>query len=272
MFLQGACPLHAHEHEELVIVWDGSGSHITESGTHPLEPGHVFLIAKGRRHGYADTNGLLLSNVYFDREALGLPTADLESIPGFHALTSVGSHGYAVSHGGARFARRLEPRTVEEIQRLTGWIAVELREKRPGYRFASLAHLMEILTRVARGFDRASTGQSGQMMIIERATSYAEAQFHRSLTMEELAEAACTSVRTLQRLFRRELDCTPLEYLHQLRIRRAQFLLRTHPDSVSEIAYRCGFSDANYFSRVFRSAVGVSPVEFRSSLAEGTRT
>jgi len=263
MFLQGACPLHAHAHEELVIVWDGLGSHLTECGSHPLEAGHVFLIAKGRLHGYADTNGLLLSNIYFDREALALPTADLESIPGFHALTSVASQEHSMGNNG-RSTRRLEPRTVEEIQRLTGWIAVELREKRPGYRFASLAHLMEILTRVARGFDRVYTGQSGQMMTLERAVSYAQAQFHRPLTMEELADAACTSVRTLQRMFRRKLDCTPLEYVHQLRMRRAQFLLRTHGDSVSEVAYRCGFSEANYFSRVFRSSMGVSPAEYRS--------
>lgn len=271
MFLQGPCPLHVHEHEELVIVWDGSGTHLTEAGGYPLEPGHVFLIAKGREHGYANTRGLLLSNIYFDREALALPTADLESIPGLNSLASVGTVAAGGNRARHRCARRLHPRTVGEIERLTGWVAVELREKRPGYRFASLAHLMEILTRVARATDRLQSGQTSGMLIIQRATSFAEAQFHRSLTMEELAEAACTSVRTLQRLFRRELDCTPLEYLHHLRIRRAQFLLRAHPDSVSEVAYRCGFSDANYFSRVFRTTVGVSPVEFRSSLAEGER-
>jgi AraC-like DNA-binding protein/mannose-6-phosphate isomerase-like protein (cupin superfamily) len=269
MFLQGPCPLHVHEHEELVIVWDGSGVHLTEAGDCPLEPGHVFLIAKGHEHGYANTRGLLLSNIYFDREALALPTADLESIPGFNALASIGTPASSDNRAGHRPARRLHPRTVGEIERLTGWIAVELREKRPGYRFASLAHLMEILTRVARATDRLQSGQTSGMMIIQRATFFAEAQFHRSLTMEELAEAACTSVRTLQRLFRRELDCTPLEYLHQLRIRKAQFLLRTHPDSVSEVAYRCGFSDANYFARVFRSAVGMSPMEFREALTVG---
>ena len=263
MFLQADCPLHLHEHEELVIVWDGSGVHLTTDGAQLLAAGNVFLIAKGRLHGYADTTGLLLSSIYFDRETLGLPIADLESIPGFGALTSVGAAGQPAGTNGSRSTRRLEQRTIQEIERLTGWIAIELREKRPGYRFASLAHLMEILTRVARGFDRASTGRSAGMMILQRATAFADAQYHRSLTMEELAEAACTSVRTLQRVFRRELDCTPLEYVQELRIRRAQFLLRTHGDSVSEVAYRCGFSEPSYFSRVFRSSIGVSPAEYR---------
>lgn len=49
------------------------------------------------------------------------------------------------------------------------------------------------------------------------------------------------------------------------RLNIAKQLLLESDFSITEIAYRCGFSDASYFSKVFRSSVGVSPLEYRKN-------
>lgn len=66
----------------------------------------------------------------------------------------------------------------------------------------------------------------------------------------------------LRKLFKREMGMTPHSYLTNLRIQRAEKLLcssGTSEQSISEIAYICGYSDSLYFSRVFKKNYGCSP-------------
>lgn len=69
----------------------------------------------------------------------------------------------------------------------------------------------------------------------------------------------------LRKLFKKETGATPLEYLTNLRMRKAEILLSamwSKEYSVSEVALMCGFEDALYFSRVFKKYFGCSPSNF----------
>jgi len=56
----------------------------------------------------------------------------------------------------------------------------------------------------------------------------------------------------------------PTQYIRSLRLRQALELLQTTRLSVSEVAYRVGFNDPNYFSRAFQKAYGTVPTEVRN--------
>ena len=57
------------------------------------------------------------------------------------------------------------------------------------------------------------------------------------------------------------------EYIRKLRIDRARQLLAEQTDlSLAEIAYKCGFSDYNYFITVFKKMVGAPPIAYRQHL------
>ena len=87
--------------------------------------------------------------------------------------------------------------------------------------------------------------------------------YSEKITMAEIAASANLSIREVQRCFRRVLHQSPSEYLISYRLNIAKkFLLETN-DSITEIAVGCGFSDASYFAKTFREAVGVSPMEYR---------
>ena len=62
-------------------------------------------------------------------------------------------------------------------------------------------------------------------------------------------------------LFKKEMGCTPIEYLNHTRISNAKNLLSSRNSglSVASIAALCGFSDPLYFSRLFKKETGVSP-------------
>jgi AraC-like DNA-binding protein len=86
------------------------------------------------------------------------------------------------------------------------------------------------------------------------------------------ASFAITSIATeldcsreyLTRRFRAATGVSPSDYLVQQRLRLAAMALRTGDDKLEAIARRCGFSNANYFCRVFRKHVGVTPAAFRA--------
>ncbi|BBH67576.1 hypothetical protein ACTI_42610 [Actinoplanes sp. OR16] len=58
---------------------------------------------------------------------------------------------------------------------------------------------------------------------------------------------------------------TPHRYLQRRRVERAMFLLRSSPESVTDICYKVGFNSLGTFSRTFREIVGVSPRAYRRS-------
>ena len=70
------------------------------------------------------------------------------------------------------------------------------------------------------------------------------------------------SYRHFRRLFQQCTGVPPGQYLLNLRINRAKRLLE-EPLTIAEVAYRAGFSDPYYFSRLFKQKTGVSPKKWR---------
>ncbi len=85
------------------------------------------------------------------------------------------------------------------------------------------------------------------------------------LSVDVLAEVAGYSRYHFSREFHRFQGMPPAEFVNQLRIKLAVRLLQTEKFSVKEIADRCGFNSASYFSKVFRKYQGIAPGDFRSS-------
>ncbi len=81
-----------------------------------------------------------------------------------------------------------------------------------------------------------------------------------------LAELAGVTPQHLCRVFKDSMNMRPNEYLTQRRLQEAKRLLQRNELSVSEIAARSGFSDAGYFSTVFRKHEGVSPIEYKKHI------
>jgi len=75
----------------------------------------------------------------------------------------------------------------------------------------------------------------------------------------KIARDAGISTRQLERLFGKYLNTSPKKYYMEMRLERARHLLLQTEMSVSEIGLACGFESAGHFSRVYRTAFGVTP-------------
>ena len=71
------------------------------------------------------------------------------------------------------------------------------------------------------------------------------------------------SQRSFMRAFQAAMGSSPVAHLIRLRLNRAATLLRHNDESITDIAFRVGFSDSNYFTRQFRNVMGVSPREYQ---------
>ncbi len=100
---------------------------------------------------------------------------------------------------------------------------------------------------------------------IDAAKDIVRRRYAESIGVDDLAKAAGFSRYHFSRLFVASEGVTPAAYIVQYRVRAALRLLRESDAPIAAVAKRCGFSDATYFCRVFRKAMGLSPGEFRHS-------
>jgi AraC-like DNA-binding protein len=83
------------------------------------------------------------------------------------------------------------------------------------------------------------------------------------LSIEALARRVEITSVQLRKLFRRETDMGPKQFLHTLRLRKAARLLRHSKAGIKEIAASCGFATDHYFHLVFRKAFSCTPTDYR---------
>ncbi len=83
------------------------------------------------------------------------------------------------------------------------------------------------------------------------------------VSLQDLASSFFISKGHLCRIFRAEMGTSVLHYTTQLRIRRACEELIRSDRTIARIASSVGLEDPNYFSRVFRAYMGMSPTEYR---------
>jgi AraC-like DNA-binding protein len=92
---------------------------------------------------------------------------------------------------------------------------------------------------------------------------YIQGHLTEKLGMDSLSRKAYMSRNEFFKWFRQQFGISPLEYINRERIKLAKQLLGTQNTTVTEIAYQCGFTDVNYFVRLFKKSEGITPGTFR---------
>ncbi len=90
-----------------------------------------------------------------------------------------------------------------------------------------------------------------------------ESHVYSSISLEELAELTNCSLSSFKREFKRLYNESPATYLRNKKLEKACELLRVSEESISHIAYDCGFYDVAHFSKTFKLKYNVSPSSYR---------
>lgn len=110
--------------------------------------------------------------------------------------------------------------------------------------------------------------QSTDVMAIDdravaTALRFIRTHFTERISVSDVARAAGTNRRSLERRFKTALRRTPLQEIHRMMIEHASDLLRDTDASIPDIASKSGFRDGNHLNIVFRKATRLSPSAFR---------
>jgi len=104
---------------------------------------------------------------------------------------------------------------------------------------------------------------------VVRAIQYIENHYQEPITLESAAEAIGISAGHLTRLMSDELKKGFARTLIDYRLQKAKEMLKKPNVSVRDVSRLCGYSDANYFARLFRRMTGVSPSEYSARKSGG---
>lgn len=112
---------------------------------------------------------------------------------------------------------------------------------------------------------RSEDSMEGQHLKLQPVITYIEENYHKSLTLQEMADTIRVSPQHLCYLFKTILKIRPFEYLNHLRITQSKELLINRRElQIKEISALTGFDNVNYFCYLFKKLEGVSPGDFRS--------
>jgi AraC family L-rhamnose operon transcriptional activator RhaR/AraC family L-rhamnose operon regulatory protein RhaS len=255
--------LHTHEFAEIVIITAGQGMHVTGQDAYPLTAGDAFVIGGSRPHDYHSMERLCLINILFQPEKLTWPAADLRRLPGYHALFTL-EPAWRRRHQ-FRSRLRLSPSELAVVMNLIEELEQELQVRAPGFRFMATALFMQLAGYLSRCYNHARGADSRALLRIGAAISHLESNYPEPIEIGQLAEIARMSRRSFMRTFQAATGLSPIAYLIQLRINRAAALLRSSASSITDVAFRVGFSDSNYFTRQFSRQIGIPPRRYRQT-------
>ena len=100
---------------------------------------------------------------------------------------------------------------------------------------------------------------SSSISVLQPALKYISENDLSDITVPQLAEICNISVSSFREKFKRELGISPINYLSELKIKKAQNMLADDTMSISTIAFNLGFSDIGYFSKFYKKHTGHSP-------------
>jgi len=145
------------------------------------------------------------------------------------------------------------------FERISAWFLTD----DPYCRTAAAAEIFQLLHMIHSQRLQRVNGEPRECDIVQQAQEYIEAHYQEVFGVDELAAACHVSTPYLHRLFVNHLNITPHTALVRRRLIAAKMMLINDSAAISDVAWKCGFQSASYFSDCFRRHVGMSPRKFR---------
>jgi AraC-like DNA-binding protein len=121
----------------------------------------------------------------------------------------------------------------------------------------------ELLSSAAKFSRPRQTTQNDEKLVDAAISLILETLDNPDLSVDDLATALKTHRSTLSRRFRKVTGTTVIGYIIDLRMQNAAHLLKHTSSPIGDIALQCGYRDANYFSKQFRTVYNMKPSDLR---------
>jgi AraC-like DNA-binding protein len=246
-------PTRVIDSHELIFVKQGELDMWEGEQVFHLEAGQTLHLWPGRQHGSTKTMplGLKFYWIHFEVEGRN-PKADPNS-----------------PEASALFVKVPQVNQISQPERLERLFRTFLDDQETGALHPYAANLltMLMLTEVAQSHLEKPSNPADFNAVATWVHTYISINSDRPITPSKVASALGYNADYLGRIYRKMYGCTLTEAINRRRIHIAcQYLLDSNL-TIEQIAPKCGFSDCDYFRRVFRRYMEISPGDYRKEYA-----
>ena len=250
-------PLHWHVEYEMIRILEGSFRIFLDGQEYMIEKGDLCFVADGVLHGGTPKN-CIYECIVFDSNMIRSRTFASDRF-----LWSLVHHKIT--------ANRLYQNPDPALTQITDQLFAALREKKEGHELMVLSLLMMffafIQTHGLYSQDvNPDSREHKRTLQLKQVLDMIETSYTNPLSLLELSRAAGMSPKYFCRFFKEMTHRTPVDYLNHYRIELACHQLTLAHQSITEVAYSCGFNDFSYFIKTFKKHKGITPKKY--SLAE----
>lgn len=224
----------------------GQGMITIEGKEHTLSAGEAFLVQIPSNHSY------FLPEESEQWEFIYISLYGKEAQKAFEFITGKMGHviNFLPESAPIKQLRKIYQNAVNQE------ITDAYQSSALGYSF--LMELYRIALNISEPFDNLPEQVSKAIIFIQK-------QYNQFISLDDIVEASTLSKYHFTRLFHKTTNMTPLQYLTKIRIDNAIELLRFTNLSIEDISRQVGYSNGNYFCKVFSKRVNMSPGQFRQS-------
>lgn len=112
------------------------------------------------------------------------------------------------------------------------------------------------------GFVKPASSIDYSNKIVQATKEYLEAHYAEEISLEDVAEQVNISPQYFSKLIKKSTGFNFIDWLSMLRVKKAKELLTNSNYTVKEVCFMVGYKDPNYFSRIFKKRMGITPSEF----------
>ncbi|MCL1992842.1 MAG: AraC family transcriptional regulator [Spirochaetes bacterium] len=229
---------------EFQVVYVASGQGVFESGgaAYRVKPGSILLVLPGVKHSYQPL----------------LETGWQEYWVGFKGDYFSG----LVDEGRLADQVFFELGPSKSVLSLYSMIFEEVSAQRPLFQMKACAAILSIIAEVLAR-ERRKDQPNFYQQIVEKAKHIMESNIFGRINLTAVSDQLGISTSRLNEIFKAYTSMTPYQYYIQIKIHKAESVLERKDLSVKEAAYKMGFDDPYYFSRLFKNKTGVSPSDWK---------
>lgn len=249
---------HEHDFWEISFIHEGRGVCVVDGKTVAFHSPQIFLTPPSVPHVFRSQDDTLhrqTSIAVYETilKRTSLPPAFFKKL-----FAQAGKH--------AGFSIVVPERHVVDIENRIDSIYREFMLRPPQYKLGILLDLARLLIGVDRIFSE-SHEEFLQLKnlppVVRKALETIETSYADISGLKDIVHGIRIDWRYFIRLFKQHVGLTPIRYLNHVRIEKACDLLVDTRQIITHIAFDTGYKDCGYFTRRFKSILGLTPSEFR---------
>lgn len=250
----------------IYLVKEGMAKlHLPDNRVQELTPGHLYLIPPFTLHGYEcdDYYTLYYIHIYESQTSYQRMLEDyLYPVQIDATQLDVLLIEQLAGMNPGRELKQYDPLSYDNTPHLIE--SINLHSQNPIY---TILETKGILFQLLARFLKYSTDKYEVTdNRILKVLKYIRKHIDQNITMEEMTNMCYLCKNHFIRLFKKEMEITPIQYINQKKIEKAQLMLITGNQSIKDIAYALSFENVYYFNRVFKKITGTTPLKYRKQL------